>query len=359
MMADRGLMRWLLVTLVLALPSIVMPSASAQTGQRVVELTLLTDRRASPTLQQQWIEALQDVKADRVTVRTAGRPKPSIEESKFRGAKIVQVNGVIDQRKIRLPGKSFTISQTSAIADYLESLRADGANEALAEKMAFGLSAEQLVAFHEQMNMVVDRSTSGLTPPQTIKYLLEKMPVPHRKVADNGRDDALQNLAPSSEIAIPELSGMTVGTALAITLRSQGQVFRPMRKQGRAVELLIENESQSKESWPAGWPVEAAPVVAMPKMFERIPLAVYDTPMTDVINAIKSRMDVPFLIDPKCRIDGDGNPVDLSQRRVTFESKKTSYSLALSKILTQHRPRLQQEIRQDERGNLFVWITPQ
>ena len=118
-------------------------------------------------------------------------------------------------------------------------------------------------------------------------------------------------------------------------------------------------QEDAKEFWPPGWPVEEAPIKAYPKLFTRIPLQVNQTPLAGVLTAIERRLELPFLVDPGATKGKDGKAVDLATTLVSYNKKKTSYSLALSKVLLQAKPRLRHELRQDENGKRFLWITRQ
>ena len=222
----------------------------------------------------------------------------------------------------------------------------------LAEKKAFGLTSEQLVGVHELLSAKVNRATENVPYKELVEGLLNASPIPY-ELAVEAKDKL------SSSPTTGKLSGLSLGTVLAILLRDQDLAFYPQPEQGRGVKLKITLAKDAKESWPPGWPVEEAPVNAFPKMFQRIPLQVNQTPLASVLAAIQRRLDIPFVIDPAAVKDREGNPVDLSKMLVSYNKKKTSYALALSKLLLQAKPRLRHEIRQDETGKRFLWITKQ
>lgn len=322
-------------------------------AQRSIELTLLGDSRSSSLDHQQWMQAMSEVGADRVRVQTVRRPKPKVTEDASAGHVIVQVQAVIASGRIKFPGKSFARSDTSGVRAFLARLRDDGVNTTLAKKKAFGLTSEQLVNVHQQLASSIDSQTKGMSTKSLVTNLLGALPMRYEisKTAQTRLDD-------QDEVAV-SLSGVSVGTALSILLRRHGLVFHPQSKQGRGVELQVVGKEDAKEFWPPGWPVEEAPVNAFPKLFQRIPLQINQTPLASVLAAIERRLELPFLVDPGATIDKDGTPVDLSQAMVSYNKAKTSYALALSKLLLQAKPRLRHELRQDENGEKFLWITRQ
>jgi len=223
----------------------------------------------------------------------------------------------------------------------------------LAKKKAFGLTSEQLVDLHQQLAGSIDSQTEGANTASLVADLLDALPMRYKisKTAQTRLDD-------QDEVNV-KLSGLSAGTALSILLRQHGLVFHPQSKQGRGVELRVVRKEDAKEFWPPGWPVEEAPVNAFPKLFQRIPLQVNQTPLASVLTAIERRLELPFLVDPGATQDKDGNAADLSQVLVSYNKAKTSYALALSKLLLQAKPRLRHELRQDENGKRFLWITRQ
>ena len=322
-------------------------------AQRSIELTLLSDSQSSSLDHQQWMQAMSEVGADHVRIRTAVRPRPEVTEGESGGQVIVQVKAVIDRGRIKFPGKSFARSDASGVRDFLTRLRDDGMKTTLAKKKAFGLTSEQLVAVHRQLATAIDSQTQGANTSSLVAQLLDALPMSYEisKAAQtrlNGQD----------EVAV-KLNGVSAGTALSILLRRHGLVFHPQPKRGGGVELRVVRKEDTKEFWPPGWPVEAAPVNAFPKLFRRIPLQVNKTPLAGVLTAIERRLELPFIVDPGATIDKDGNAVDLSETLVSYNKAKTSYALALSKLLLQAKPRLRHELRKDENEKLFLWITRQ
>lgn len=322
-------------------------------AQRSVELTLLSDSKSSALDHQQWMQAMSEVGADHVRVQTAVRPKPEVTESKSGSHVVVQVKAVIASGRIKFPGKSFAQSDTNGVSAFLSRLRDDGVKTTLAKKKAFGLTSEQLVDVHRQLATSIDSQTKGVGTASLVVDLLDALPMRHEisKTAKTRLDD-------QDKVTV-DLNGVSAGTALSILLRQHGLVFHPQSKQGSGVELRVVRKEDAKEFWPPGWPVEEAPVNAFPKMFQRIPLQVNQTPLASVLTAIERRLELSFLVDPGATKDKDGNAVDLSQTLVSYNKAKTSYALALSKLLLQAKPRLRHELRKDENGETFLWITRQ
>ena len=103
---------------------------------RLVELEIVSTG-GQLGAEQQVMQMLTGVGADRISVRSArNRARPSIDETESGGVVSVRVVGVLDGTKIRLPGKSFSTRNAAGIRDFIQQLRDDGADVAMADKKA-------------------------------------------------------------------------------------------------------------------------------------------------------------------------------------------------------------------------------
>lgn len=338
--------RYILYALICCLLSTA--SAFAQTSDRLVELEVYSTPTTPATTRHQWLEALAEVGADRVSAKTARKPSPSVEETIYGGSKITLVKGVINNRKIKLPKKTFSITDKRGIKDYLTSLRADGAKTTLADKKAFGLTSEQLINVHSTLAGPVAGSTKGESSGSFLSQLIRSLP--QKTNLSRSARSALK----SDEKVANEYKGLSTGTVLSIELRRHDLVVRPAPKQGRGVELEIVSTAEAPESWPQGWPSKVAPVTTFPKLFEVTALQLNNIQLDSVLDAISRRLKIEFIVDPAA---WGTKPVDLSSVKVTFNKPRASYFAAIGNILRQSKPRLRHEIRLDENGEPFIWIT--
>ena len=320
----------------------------AQTNDRSIELEVYSTPTTDAVLQHEWLEALSEVRADRVSAKTARQPSPSVEEASYGGSTVILVKGVINNRKIKLPGKSFSINDRSGIKDYLQSLRADGAKTALAEKKAFGLTSEQLVRVHSNLASVGQASSKDQAAGQLLKQMIQSLPL------KTELSYAAKAALTSDEKVTNQYQGLSIGTAVSIELRRHALVLRPTPKRGRGIELEIVPVAVAPESWPQGWPPEKPPVTTVPKLFEVTALQLNNVQLDSVLAAISRRLKIEFVVDPAA---WNGKTVNLSTVKVTYNKKRSSYSAAIGSILSQSKPQLHYEIRQDENEKPFIWIT--
>jgi hypothetical protein len=214
--------------------------------------------------------------------------------------------------------------------------------------MAFGLTAPQLVELTEQLSVPLNFSTKGADVQSSLAQVAQL--IGHKFQLD---DAAIEALA-GKEMVVEELRGMSAGTAIAILVRPLGLVMQPERRQGEPVKLAIIETKSSKENWPVGWPPEQLPVKAAPKLFERLDLEIRGFLLGQTLNAIEKRTGIPFVYDHNGLARAG---IELDQVKVTLVQNKVTYMSAIGKLLRQTKPSLIQELRMDEGGKPFLWIS--
>ena len=261
---------------------------------------------------------------------------------------MLQVTGIVERNKLHLPGGSFAITDKAGIRALLKRLRDDGAEVALAEKKAFGLTAEQLVALHDTLSKKVEFKTAGLKSGDVIKKIAGKTGLSFEF------DAAARAAMGGEEKVADEVNGISTGTALATILRPHGLVLEPQRRQGQKLTMRIIDSRSSKENWPIGWPIERVPVQVVPGMFDTLPIEIRGFPMKTALDAIQKRAEIPYFYDLNA-LAREG--IELDKVKVDLSSKKISLMAATSKLLRQSKPQLWEEVRVDEKGTPFLWIT--
>ncbi len=315
--------------------------------RRMITLTVATSGRAPVGTQQKWIQMLQDVGADRVSSRT-DISEPEIDEVETASVTMIQVTGLIYGRKLHLPGGSFTINDKAGIRALLKRLRDDGAKVGLAEKKAFGLTAEQLVGLHETLSEKVEFNTAGEKAGDVVRKIAGQTGLPFEF------DAAARAAISGEEKVVDEVNGISVGTALATVLRPLGLVLEPQRRQGEKLTMRVIDSRSSQENWPIGWPIQRVPVQVVPRLFDTLPMEIRGFPMKTALDAIQKRAEIPFYYDQNS-MAREG--IELDKVKVNLSSKKISLMAATSKLLRQSKPQLWEEVRVDENGTPFLWIT--
>lgn len=336
--------------LAICLSVVLIPGIANAQDRNFVELEILGDAGTMLESGQKWLEKLSEVGADSVRMNQAGdNARPDVKKTKTSSGASWKITGVISSRgRLLLPGGRYTLRDTDKIKDYIESIRADGAEVALAEKMAFGLTAEQLVALHSDLSPAFETATLGKTPAEILTSVRSTCKT--TIVLDESARGAL-----SGDYTLEdELKGLSQGTVLAAALRPLGLVAAPHREQGKPTEIVITDTRRVEEHWPIGWPLQTRPSKSVPKLYERIPVNIKNYTLKATLEAIQKSVEVPFVFD---RNSMARTGIDLEEIRVSLEADKLAYQLILDRIVAQARPRVSFDVRVDESGKPFLWFS--
>ncbi|MEZ6093572.1 MAG: hypothetical protein R3C03_04945 [Pirellulaceae bacterium] len=202
-------------------------------------------------VEQDIMSALEKSGADNVRVsRGGGSVAIGVEESQAGNGSLIRVKGAFESRTYLFPGAKFQMNDIAGMTAYFKKLKDDGATVALADKQAFGLTNDQLVALYAVLAAEVAESTTELSLQDFVNQAEEALPLPfvvspvvRGKIAESGK-------------LFDELKGVSMGTALALALRPYGLVMSPRRLQGQKIELIIAESGEADEFWPVGWPNE-------------------------------------------------------------------------------------------------------
>ncbi len=317
---------------------------------RVVSLEIVGTSRASPVALQQWAEDLSEIGASNVRIRsTGGSVEPGVEETRIGDVISISVTGLVNDRQLQLPGAMFNRGDKARIAEYIQQLKDDGATVALAEKLAFGLTSEQLVAVNDDLKQPVQFSTSGVSVGEVVRGIMPAMNSQFQ--FDESARAALTGESPVAE----QMQGMSSGTALAAAIRPLGLSLVPHREQGGETEYWIVDSQTSTENWPVGWPLSDPVSIVVPKMGEVIKdVEILNVPLSSTLGALEQRIGVPFLYDHNGLARAGVEPDAI---QVTLVEESIAHISAMRKLLRQSDPPLKQEVRIDENGRPFVWIS--
>lgn len=333
------------------LASLVIIAGLAHSGaaqQRLVELEILVDADGEIGTAQEWLEALEQVGADRVQIRSARQVNDAaIEEIQSGRTVVIKVTGIVSGNQLSLPGARFSRRDTEGIRGYLQKLREDGAQVALAEKKAFGLTSEQLVGLNQELSAVIEESTRDRPAAEFVETVLQALGKPTRVEPDLWAE--LRSAGNLSD----ELRGLSAGTALAAALRPAGLALVPHRSPGKPIELAVTRSENADEFWPVGWPIDRPISQVEPKLFERRDIEIRGFQLDQAVRAVTQIVEVPVLFDWNSLAKKE---VDPSQVLVTLVKKRHPYFMTVSDLLRQSKPVLGVVVRVDENGKPFLWI---
>lgn len=333
------------VTLCVAL---ILPVADGVAQQPRVELELIMGEGFQPQNAQDWLKALDKAGADNIRIRAAQIGDGiGVKNLGSEGRPNYRVYGMLTgDNRLMFEGSTFRISDIGGIKKYLDTLREGGVEGLLGEKVAFGLSARLLVKVHEDLAAGIPFSTRDQSVADLIPAFEKMLQI--ELELDPSAKKGLREGEPVKE----ELRGLSAGTALAAICRPLGLVLVPQRD-GRDVKLVVTDSQEAEEHWPIGWPIEDGPINVAPKLFKTLPVTIRDFSLREVLEAIQPRTEMPFIYDLNSFAR---HGVDLDETSIELEGKM-SYQRAIRRALQQAKPSLKSELRQDEQGKPFLWIT--
>lgn len=312
-----------------------------------VQLEVVTQPDFPMIRTHEWGAALAKLNLGNIRIR-AGQPtdRPQIKQVGTGDSATYHVTGVLMRNNtLRLPEAEFRMTDTAGLKAWLEKLKTRGQAGMNQPPVAFGLTAEELVAVHDALSRVVPQKTRGKKPFDVMKAVAGQLAIAFTS------DAAARNAMVKGEAVEDELDGLSAGTVLAAVLRPLGLVMLPQRQGDREIKLAITSVRNVRESWPVGWPPETSPNETLPTLFNFLEVDIQNTPLSEALVAIAARLEAPILLDHNSLAR---QSVDLS-KPVSLPSGRLYFKRILTRLLSQLE--LTSELRVDEAGNPFLWIS--
>jgi hypothetical protein len=329
-----------------------------------IKLELATERGVQITAPHEWLQLLASIGIDNVRIRGT-QPGDALKAENVGSAErpSYHVLGFLTSGdQLRLPGGTFSRGDRAALKDYFERLGDDGAEALTARRGPFGLTAKELAAVTADLAQPIDFETKGRPVVEVLGKLITKFEVQRLGGPGAATMPELRKADPIPD----ELQGMTAGTGLAIILRNYGYVLKPTKVRAnplsydvvpadpdeRLQSTLGKIDDAEMSQWPIGWKPDRLAADIVPELSEPRNAEIEGYTLEETLSAISSRVKVPFFVDHAAlraaRIDPAAVQVRLARSRI-------SYKRVLDRVLSQAR--LYCQVRVDEAGTPFVWIT--
>lgn len=320
-----------------------------QSGGSRVELEIVMEGGGPLGSQQEWLRSLSEVGADSLRMSTArGSESFEIKKSEVGGTVTYKVTGLLTaDNRLRLPGGTFKRSDMAGVKTWLAKLKSGGLDKPPEAKQAFGLSSDELVRLHDALSSPTGVSTKGVAIPEVIRSIRQRTGI--QISVDSSAAAAIKTEMTVKE----ELQQTSCGTTLAAIIRPLGLVAVPVKDRG-GTKIELTDARDAKEHWPIGWPLEKAPREVAPQLFEFLPVEIDDFPLNETLDAIEAKVKMPFIYDQNALVLND---LELADINVTFPSKRTYYYNVVKRVIGQTRPQMKVELRVDEAGEPFLWLT--
>ncbi len=326
--------------------SVWVPGSKAAAQNHTVKLEIAYSTSLPVGVAQQWLSALKKTPVAGIRLTVNPKLTPSIKRERLKTGDLILIVGRINKRqKLVVPGREFSISDVAGFRTWLEQVRlAKPANNS-DSNAAFGLTDAQLVEVHQLLGKPYPELTRGQQVAKILQVIRSQIRI--KIVADEKTLLTLSEHNPVGE----ELKGLSCGTLMAAIIRPLGLVFR-VDDSGQ--QLQIVDSRDVKEHWPVGWPPQDRSGKIAPSLFKNTEVDIEDFPLKEVLDVIEKKTKVPFIYDQNtlARVG-----VDLAEIEITIAKTNTFYEKIIRTALLQSKPALAAELRVDESGMPFLWIT--
>jgi len=118
------------------------------------------------------------------------------------------------------------------------------------------------------------------------------------------------------------------------------------------LRLSIERYDSKRESWPVGWKPAVSSRQSAPQLFELRNIEINGFTLAQALTALQPALKMPVIMDDWVL---QQRQIDPSKIEVSLPKKRTFLKSAIGKLLSQGR--LAEEVRVDEQGQPFLWVT--
>ena len=320
---------------------------SSALADATVELTLVTEDRASVTAQHEWARDLARAGISNVRIRAQQtRERLGVEVRGTPSAPVYSVTGQITAaNEIRFPGARFRSGDAAGVARWLDDLARRGPAEQRPKMTAFGLDVNQFEQAHDDLTQTVGFSTRQKSRAEVVLKMAELLSFPLKI-------DQRQLRAMENDKVAEELSGFSCGTALACVVRPMKMCLVPRPSAEGAMEYTIAAEREGVKPWPIGWEIKKSKQETLPGLLEFLNANLEGVPLTEVLDNLSERLDAPILMDHNAMAR---HGIDPAKVIVNLPQSRTTYASLLKRVLFQAR--MKSELRVDEAGSPLFWVT--
>ncbi|GIW93515.1 MAG: hypothetical protein KatS3mg110_1556 [Pirellulaceae bacterium] len=318
-------------------------TAAGTQPQVPIYFELIMDRGFPVGEERVWLEQLAKIPGVSIRIRAAELGEQPKIEREGRGWRVL--GRLTAANRLVLPGAQFALGDQAALAGYVTRLRNDGPDAVTLPPGPFGLTEQNFKELFEKLQPPVGQSTANMPVDEFVRMVARRS-----GLAIEPAPDVLAQWATSR--VQDELSELSLGTALAAAVRPWGWVVTVDRS-GGMTRLRVVPPDQARGYWPIGYQPEGTVRRTLPALFTFLTVEITDTPLSDVLEAVRGRLRVPILVDHN-GLAREG--IRLEEVQVTLPSTRTYYKRILDQALS--KARLRVELRVDEGGRPFLWVVP-
>ena len=303
-----------------------------------VEINVVAGDRASFGAPQRWMQALGSVRGARIRSDGTKSARPT---AKWIGSTL-HVTAVIGENdNLILPGRKLSIRQASQLTQWIENQKKARASDPRDTKdQRFGLSARELQQVHDMLKPKVTFSTQDKLASDVLRQIVRAQALPVKMSSSDFQRFSNKKLD-------TEWKDLSVGTAVAAILRNVECVMVPVVVGGR-IQLKVNHERLAKEGWPVGWDSDLQKDDLIPKIFDKLPIEIHDTPVTEVMKALEKRIETPIIFDEGLL---SASSIDAKTVKIDIPPTKSFYGKVIRQAA--FKAKMTSEVRVDETGRPF------
>jgi hypothetical protein len=320
--------------------------------RRTLEVEVLIQSQPSYRINaQEWGRVFQQLGYSVKFREPRGGESPRIEDQDRDDILSTRVVAAMTaEGSIRIGTQKFDTETTQPLIQALEEIRKHGANGPPDSSPTWGLTDDQ---FKEVVQLLATPVENPVELQSSV-LAIESIGLPasmKMKFTDAAREQT-QGKRTSSALEKIELQGFTKGSAIAIVLSQYGLGFRPRYIAPGRFDIEIDRGDESSNMWPVGWKPEQSFSEILPAYFRAIPLDVEDVNINALVGAISEKIVVPhFSSAHALKVKG----LDIEALKYTRKNDRISPARLLTAI--GDKMHLGFDIRVDEAGKMFLWIT--
>ena len=324
-------------------------TAAAQSPPASIAVELVTLRGLPVGGERKWIEMFGRAGVRDVRVRRGrGGERAAIESSRVGGRTRYRIVGIVTRTdEVALPGQVFRSRQVKELKAWLDRIRTRGPKAAGGQPEAFGLTSGELAELFEAVEEPLSGATKGTSLSEVIRAARQRSGL-SIDVASSA-----ERLLHEADPCLDELSGISVGTALAAALRPAGLAVVPKVLGPGKYRLVILPARGIKERWPVGWPLIQTPGETARRFMKLATVEIIDQPLPVVLHALERPTGVRFLVDHNGLALRGEEPAAV---KINIPERRSTYKSVLDRGLRDAG--LRGELRIDEAGRPIYWIFP-
>ncbi len=324
----------------------------SESSRRTLDIEVLIQSQTSHRIKaQEWGRVLQDLGYSVKFREARGGESPGVEDRDSGDLLSTHiVAAMAPDGSIGFGNYRFTIESPQPLALLLEEIRRYGANGPPNASPTWGLTDEQF----KEVTQLLAQPVRDAIELQSPVLAIESIGLPDNirlKFTDAARGLAVgkRPVSAPDSLALQSFSG---GTAISIVLAQYGLGFRPKFVAPGRYDLEIDRGSEASNLWPVGWKPEQSFSEILPAYFKAIPLDVEDVETGKLIGAVSDKLQVPFFSAAQA-LDEKGLDID------TLKYTRKDDRISPARLLTAVGDKLDLgiDLRVDEAGKLFLWVT--